>query len=188
MSIDFPPAYPLNEIMGWGLYHTMFERGSEQDVPGACYPYREWDLTYYSNVESSDVGALRDFLNRQQKDSKVFLFMEPYRTTRMHVRIGHGDGIQGSWVVPVFDASSLTFYVNSLSVGYSVSTGTGVASLGVVTISAPAPTEVVTFSFIDGFYVPMVCIRDVFQYTHEGPEYGTIKFSLRELKLDYPEA
>jgi len=188
VSGQYQAGYPLTEFLSWASYMTVFESGVEQNVPGACYPGREWDVSYYATASGpTNVNDLRDFLHRQQARSRVFLFREPERTCRGHVKLGHGNGARTTWVVPVFDASSLTFFVNSISVGYSVSTGTGVASLGIVTLSAPPPTHVVTFSFLDGFYVPMVAVKDVFQYSHEGPMYGTVKFSLRELKLDYPE-
>jgi hypothetical protein len=190
MSINFPPRYPLSFEEVHASLRMETETGKEERYPNAYWPNRAWDLTYFSSTRSGDVDTLRDFLSRQQKDNKVFLFKEPILTSRSHVKLGHGTGSRTKWLVPVFDATSWAFFSNSVAVGASVNTGAGTASLSIVTFdSAPAQHFPVEISYVQGYYVPMVRLLEVFAYQVDKFDgIGNIMFSLIETKQDYPEA
>jgi len=191
-----PPQYPLTEHEGWLILQTDFESGVEQVVQRACYQNREWDISYKTKVNSDDLEYIRNFVDRKTKDNTVFLWREPVKTSRDHVLLGHGDFQRTTWLLPLIEVNSLTVYVNSLAVdvgagvGSGTALGTGTASLGIVSLPAPPNySDVVTFSYMDSYYCPMVVMRDVFQFQLQAPpHYGEIMFTLKEVKKGYPAA
>lgn len=184
----FGPGYPMKEYDNVFVFSTEFERGTEQRGPMMWGSRPEWDLNYFSTISSAHVDVVRDFVAAHKRSSKPFLFREPYLTTRDHVIIGNGDGNRTNWLVPVYDASSMVFSVNSVAASVTVNSGAGANALPVVAFdSAPALDSIVTVSYSEGFYCPMVVVKDVFQFSVEGPPgYGVIKFTVREARCGYP--
>ena len=185
--LDIAPSYPLKEVENWRVLTMESESGVEQRVSRWAYPKREWELKWVGAVRATETDPIRSFLNRMRGPTHSFLWREPHETSRNRVLLGYGDGSRTNWLVPVTNAGSLVFHVNSTIVAPSISSGTGTGGCAVATFSAPGSGMPVDFDYADGYYHPVVRLKDNFTYILQGPiSYGELSFAVVETKEGHP--
>jgi phage-related protein len=193
------PSYPIKERENWRTLTMESESGIEERATKWAYPKREWDLIWNQANRTSETDSIRNFLNKTRGGATSFIWREPYLTTRERVLIGWGTGSRSSWLVPVWDQSSLALRVGSLTLAvnshFVVSSHSGSNSMSILTVSSynpggyPPANFPVECDYVDGFYLPIVRLREVFQYSlRVGFDLGEIALSFAETKETYPSS
>lgn len=193
------PSYPIKERENWRTLSMESESGVEERATKWAYPKREWDLIWNSANRVSETDVIRNFLNKTKGGATSFVWKEPYLTTRERVLIGWGTGSRSTWLLPVWDQTSLAVRVGStvLTAGthFSVSSHAGSNSMTILTVNSypttdyPPATFPVECDYVEGFYLPIVRLREAFYYSlRVGFDIGEVAFGFVETKETYPNS
>jgi phage-related protein len=190
----FVPSYPIKERENWRTLSMESESGIEERATKWAYPKREWDLLWNNADRASETDNIRNFLNKTKGGAISFVWQEPYLTTRERTFIGWGTGSRSTWLLPVWNQSSLTIRVGSTvfaeGAGYSISSHAGSNSMTILTVTSPPPaTFPVECDYVNGFYLPIVRLREAFQYSlRVGFDIGEVGLGFVETKETYPNS
>lgn len=186
--LDIAPSYPLTERENWRVLTFEAESGIEQRVAKWAFPKREWEVRYIG-TNYSEVNSVREFLRKQYGGAISFFWKEPYQSSRNRVKMGYGDGSRTDWIIPVLNAATLVFHVNSTIVSPSVNSTGGQNGLGIATFSAPASGAPVDFDYTDGNLTTIVRLKESFQFNLQAPLcFGDMAFSIVETLEQTPES
>lgn len=198
---DVPPSYPLVEREEWRTLIMESESGVEEAVTRWTFPRREWDLIWRVANRVTEVEPIRDFIHLAQGRGNSFFWKEPNKTSRKMVYIATGNGSSTNWIMPVWSPESFYVQVNSqilqAGVHYSVLSFAGQNSFHILsitsisTVAGPPPgNALITFSYINGYYCPIVRIAGQFEtkLLPAGDSFSEIAMTFRETKEDMPNS
>lgn len=190
--LTVPPA-TLTEHETWRVLVHEAESGVEQRTAKWTFPRREWDLTWPMAYRPTETETIRELLHSTLGPGMSFYFREPNKTSRNNIFIGTGTGSRTSWVFPVQSYYNATVRVNSTTFSASsydiyVNSANGATLSLLVFKAAVSSGSPVTVDYVTGHYVPIVRLVDEFAYTHHpwGYDFGSISFTVRETKEEYP--
>lgn len=196
LFLDVTPSYPLNEVEFWRVMVAESESGKEVRTTRWNFPRRDWDLSWNRADRTTEKEAILSILRQCKGGSTTFFWKEPYPTSRDDVYIGTGTGSRQIWVLPVWAPSSYSLFVNSAMVypnsQFTVNSYGSANSQHILTINSPPPAsgESVHFSYVSGYYTPLV--RQVGEWRSSliapGWEDNDIRITIREPKEDMPES